>query len=106
MLNDKLCKSLIHAFNSKESLDSDIDEFLSMTDDDRRLQNYQQYGVDNDFDLIEAMYADYSQYLDDLISDSAFVELRIECAMNPEYTDRCLVSPAFVDIRDKILAVI
>lgn len=62
-----------------------------------------EYGVDNEFDLIEALYSDYVNYDPHELDSIRFHELRIECAMNPEYTDKCLVSPVFADVRDDIL---
>lgn len=65
--------------------------------------DYAIYGVDNEFDFIEAVYADWSDYSPRSIHSDLFVERRIACAMNPEFTERCLVSPAFADVRDEIL---
>ena len=66
-------------------------------------QLYRRYGVDNDFDLIEAMYKARYRSTSDAFNDKWCVDLRIKCGMDPEYTERCLMSPAFMDVRDEIL---
>ena len=66
-------------------------------------QYYQQYHVDNDFDLIEAIYKEDCDTTGNLWSGQWFKDLRMKCAMNPEYTEKCLNSPAFWDMKDIIL---
>ena len=66
-------------------------------------QLYLQYGVDNDFDLIEAMYRERYESTSDIFNDKWCVDLRMKCAMNPKYTEKCLNSPAFWDIKAEIL---
>ena len=70
---------------------------------DSKPYRYDLYGVDNDFDLIEAMYAEDRRSTGMLLREPWFIDFRIECAMNPEYTERCLASDAFRDVHDEIL---
>lgn len=76
---------------------------LNMTDSEILARQYHVYGVDNDFDLVEAMYNEDRYSTGNLLGDPWFNELRIKCAMNPEYTEKCLNSPAFWDVKDEIL---
>ena len=61
------------------------------------------YGGDNEFETIERLYAEWSDWAPHLLLGRDFAERRIACAMNPEYTERCLSSDAFADVRDEIL---
>ena len=63
---------------------------------------YSLYGVDNDFDLIEAMYEEDRRSTGNLLNEPWFKELRMRCAMNPDYTEKCLASDAFRDLIDGI----
>lgn len=86
---DKLAQSMADALNMSES------EVLA--------RQYNIYGVDNDFDLIEAMWDADRQSTGDLLSEPWFIDFRIRCAMNPEYTEKCLESRVFYDVKDEIL---
>lgn len=86
---DKLAQSMAAALDMNES------EILA--------RQYDIYGVDNDFDLVEAMYDAHRDSTGDILSEPWFNELRHKCAMNPEYMKRCLASDAFWDMRDEIL---
>ena len=81
----------------------DIENKLVLLGSRTSVDYYNRYGVDNDFDLAEAMYEDYSSYTGNLIREPKFIEFRIQCAMNPEYTEKCLESRAFRDVKDDIL---
>jgi hypothetical protein len=59
--------------------------------------------VDNDFDLIEAMWEANRRSTGDLLREPWFRDFRIKCAINPQYTERCLNSDAFRDVKDDIL---
>ena len=71
-----------------------------------RERDYRVYGVDNDFDLAEAMYADLCENDPRAIHDRGFVEFRLDVATCPEFTERCLASSAFADIRDEIVGLV
>lgn len=87
-----------------ESLHKRLNEAARETfTSDSMAYRYELYGVDNDFDLIEAMYEDDRRSTGNLLCEPWFNEFRIECAMNPEYTERCLNSDAFRDVKDDIL---
>ena len=86
---ERFAKNFIKMLNESDS------EFLA--------RQYRIYGVDNDFDLIEAMWDADRQSTGDLLSEPWFIDFRIKCAMNPEYTERCLASRAFYDVKDAIL---
>lgn len=64
---------------------------------------YDEYGVDNEFDLIEAAYKDWWENSPHLLRASTFRARRIACGLDPRYTDKCLESEAFADVRDEIL---
>ena len=76
---------------------------LDMDESELLLRNYQIYGVDNDFDLIEAMWKADRKSTGDLLSEPWFIDFRVKCALNPEYTERCLESRAFYDVKDEII---
>lgn len=65
---------------------------------------YYKYSVDNDFDLVEAVYDDYAKNKPYKLSQPEFYLWRIRVAMIPEYTEKCLNSHAFADIHDDIVA--
>lgn len=78
-------------------------KLLNESDSEFLARQYRIYGVDNDFDLIEAMWAADRQSTGDLLSEPWFIDFRIKCAMNPEYTEKCLESRAFYDVKDEVL---
>ena len=91
---------------NKEFYDNFIESFLKTLDMDESeflSRKYRIYGVDNDFDLIEAMWEADRRSTGDLLSEPWFIDFRIRCAMNPEYTEKCLESRAFYDVKDEIL---
>lgn len=61
------------------------------------------YRGKNEFETIERLYAEWFEWAPHLLLSRDFAERRIACAMNPEYTERCLLSDAFADVRDEIL---
>ena len=80
-----------------------VEQFLESCESYSISDEYEMYGVDNDFDLAEAIYDEFSRSTGNLIRQDWFVDFRIQCAMNPEYTEKCLQSRAFRDVRDDIL---
>ena len=86
---DKFAENVIKSLNADES------DILAC--------QYQIYNVDNEFDLVEAMWKADRCSTGDLLSEPWFNKLRLKCVMNPEYTERCFASPAFADIKRSIL---
>jgi hypothetical protein len=80
-----------------------FDLLRQVHDEDSVLPYYDQYHVNNDFDLVEAIYKEDCDTTGNLWGGQWFRDLRMRCVMNPEYTERCLESPAFWDMKDEIL---
>ena len=84
---------------------------LSNADYERHMRNFQEasrkhryalHHVDNDFDLMEALYEEALLEYPKRLFDKDFYAERLQVAKNPEYTDKCLKSPAFEDLWDDI----
>lgn len=88
---------------SKKNIDSYFDTVMNATSSHTWSDEYESYGVDNDFDLAEAIYEECARSTGNLVRNPDFVEFRINIAMDPEYTERCLSSVAFRDVKDEIL---
>lgn len=67
-----------------------------------RKHRYALHHVDNDFDLMEALYEEALLEYPQRLFDKDFYAERLQVAKNPEYTDKCLKSPAFKDLWDDI----
>lgn len=86
--------------NEQGDVFSDMSDFV---DSRSSVDYYDFYGVDNDFDLAEAMFFNFERSTGNLVRTPWFVDFRIKCGLNPEYTEKCLKSEAFQDVKDEIL---
>ena len=66
----------------RDALENNVRVCLPTDSDD-----YALYGVDNEFDYIEALYMDWVDYAPQLIVTLTFIGRRIRCAMNPDFTN-------------------